>query len=147
MSEEKKLDAKEIGKIRKILDEASLEKVTFAFYLLESLDAKEGDYVKLFSKTRIKKLIKGDGEMFNLLADRLHPYPRSFSVFNEAFVGLDENPMRNLSGSLTELSDAAAKSLAKMNPEDLGLDWGLEEQVAQYRWAEKPVELEETQPN
>lgn len=46
MSKKKKIDANEFGKIRKILDEGSLEKVAFALDLLDSLRAGDEDYAK-----------------------------------------------------------------------------------------------------
>ncbi|MBF94124.1 MAG: hypothetical protein CMH58_03065 [Myxococcales bacterium] len=107
-----------------MLDEGSLEKVTFALDLLVSLEAKDEDYAKLFSKTRINKLMKYNGGhtvcspgtsgvIFNLLANHLHPYPEVFSVLDEAFDGLGGNTRRSLTISITTLEAPAAEILSK----------------------------------
>ncbi len=127
MGEDKTLETKELGKIRKILDEGSLEKVTFALDLLESLGAEDADYLKLFSQSRTTKLFKGrvhqgprfntntnmNGEMFNLLAERLYPFADAYSALDDSVKKLTANQMVGLMMNLTELSDAAAEILLK----------------------------------
>tara|TARA_Y100001933_G_C18898571_1_gene521492 strand:- start:132 stop:1058 length:927 start_codon:yes stop_codon:yes gene_type:complete len=127
LSEERKLDAKELGKIGKMLDEGSLEKVTFALDLLESLGAEDADYLKLFSRSRTTKLLKGrvcegpilntntnmNGEMLNLMAERLFPFSDAYSALDDSVKKLTANQIMGLMMDLTELSDAAAEILSK----------------------------------
>ena len=122
MSKEKKTDSNELGKIRKILDIGSLEKVTFALDLLDSLGAGDEDYAKLFTKTRIKKLIAGDAQKFNFLAEKLYQFRETNLRFNEVIKGFSQNNFEYLIADLTELSDGAAKILSGLNWHALRLD-------------------------
>ena len=119
-SKEKKLTTKELANIRKMLDEGSLEKVTFALDLLDSLGAEDKDYAKLFGKGRIKKLIIYNGVMFNLLFERLSNFDEALTNLEEGLNGLcweyrDGDEGRDLISSLPgELSDSLIEFLSTL---------------------------------
>ncbi len=122
MSKKKKIDANKLGEIRKLLDEGGFEKLIAAFDLLDSHGALDEDYAKLFTKTRIKKLITGDGPMFNFLAGRLLQFRSAFLNIKEGIKGFSQNNFEYLIADLTELSDGAAKILSGLNWHALRLD-------------------------
>jgi hypothetical protein len=74
------LTSKDQSKIRKLITSQGADNVDFACNLLASLNASEGDWLKLFPKTRIFKLLSNweESKIWNTLATAMKPHARLY---------------------------------------------------------------------
>ena len=74
------LTSKDRSKIRQLVKTQDADNVDFACNLLASLNASEGDWLKLFPKTRIYKLLSNweEPKIWNTLATAMKPHARLY---------------------------------------------------------------------
>ncbi|MCH2025294.1 MAG: hypothetical protein MK172_06085 [Verrucomicrobiales bacterium] len=74
------LTSKDQSKIRKLITSEDGDTLDFACNLLASLNASEGDWLKLFPKSRIQKLLSNweEPKIWNVLATAMKPHARLY---------------------------------------------------------------------
>ncbi|MCH2025295.1 MAG: hypothetical protein MK172_06090 [Verrucomicrobiales bacterium] len=74
------LTSKDQSKIRKLITSEDPDNLDFACNLLASLNASEGDWLKLFPKTRVQKLLSNweEPKIWNTLVSAMKPHARLF---------------------------------------------------------------------
>ena len=87
------LDSKTLSKLRKLIKTNEPEHLAVACELLVSLNATEGDWLKLFSKSRMKTLLSTwEPEIWNTLASAMIGHPKCFNeLINQAKQRVNSN--------------------------------------------------------